>query len=326
MRRLVGTPTVSALLVDRGTPFPNHTGQRLGQLALLYGLPFDNLVADARMLAEESIRFFYVDQNWLDALIDGALSTVGLDEPHATTVALVTPRARAYARACARLERKRRRAIRRGEPRSDADFPHEAGTVADDPVVWSGFLLRSAAVSDWPGLQVRAFAGAETNVQLDLLRVDRIAPTVLMAIFNGSAARVELAMPSQLLHFGLKGTVGAPTVTLRGIGGKIEAGKQIEGVEVSVPLRNDPVRKIVDVAKLVGTLNAQLQAAYGSSTLPTLNPGAFAIEMVAGAAEQQFVISAAHAPAPTAAPAATTDAASLRASVVTILRELGHAR
>ena len=46
----------------------------LAQLMLLYGLPFEYLAPAPSMLPPESIRFFFLDQNWTDRLIDGAAS------------------------------------------------------------------------------------------------------------------------------------------------------------------------------------------------------------------------------------------------------------
>ncbi|KAE9373294.1 hypothetical protein N431DRAFT_482365 [Stipitochalara longipes BDJ] len=40
----------------------------------LYNIPAHYLIADPTYLPKESIRFFYIDPNWIDALIDGALS------------------------------------------------------------------------------------------------------------------------------------------------------------------------------------------------------------------------------------------------------------
>lgn len=40
----------------------------------LFGIPSQYLVADPSFLPPESIRFFHIDPNWMDALIDGALS------------------------------------------------------------------------------------------------------------------------------------------------------------------------------------------------------------------------------------------------------------
>jgi len=60
-------------------------GQQLDQIAdwlaqryLLIGIPFENLVAHAALLPQESVRFFYIDSNWLDALTEGALS-IGIE-------------------------------------------------------------------------------------------------------------------------------------------------------------------------------------------------------------------------------------------------------
>src|SRR5512147_2237184 len=54
----------------------------LTRLRLLDGVPFAYLVADTQLLPPESIRFFYVDRRWTDALVQGALSvgTVNSDD------------------------------------------------------------------------------------------------------------------------------------------------------------------------------------------------------------------------------------------------------
>ncbi len=53
---------------------PREVRQFLARLRLLEGVPFSNLVADSALLPIESIRFFYVDRGWTDALTQGALS------------------------------------------------------------------------------------------------------------------------------------------------------------------------------------------------------------------------------------------------------------
>ena len=51
----------------------------LGQLRTLVGVPFPYIVPHEEMLPNDSIRFFHIDRNWIDAMIDGALSTGVLD-------------------------------------------------------------------------------------------------------------------------------------------------------------------------------------------------------------------------------------------------------
>ena len=57
----------------------NYITEWLSRLRLLDGVPFPYIVPSEGMLPSESIRFFHLDRNWLDALVDGALSTGVLD-------------------------------------------------------------------------------------------------------------------------------------------------------------------------------------------------------------------------------------------------------
>ena len=53
---------------------PSDVRQWLARLRLLENVPFAYFVPDALLLPPESIRFFYLDRAWTDALILGALS------------------------------------------------------------------------------------------------------------------------------------------------------------------------------------------------------------------------------------------------------------
>ena len=46
----------------------------LSRLRLLQGVPFVYIVPTEEMLPNESIRFYHMDRNWLDSLVDGAIS------------------------------------------------------------------------------------------------------------------------------------------------------------------------------------------------------------------------------------------------------------
>ena len=48
----------------------------LARLRLLDGVPFSYLVDDSELLPTESIRFFYLDRAWTDALVQGALTAL----------------------------------------------------------------------------------------------------------------------------------------------------------------------------------------------------------------------------------------------------------
>ena len=53
---------------------PGVTTKFLGTEAVVRGVPFNYLVPDERMLPAESIRFFQLDESWMDCLLDGAFS------------------------------------------------------------------------------------------------------------------------------------------------------------------------------------------------------------------------------------------------------------
>lgn len=300
-------PTVDAL----GTALPDDVVAWLGELALLEGMPFNAIVPDARMLPPESIRFFYLDDNWLAALRDGALSVVDLSEQDGSMLGVHRPRITDDMHAAAAQVRVRRRARARSRPGRPPLAAASVVRTTDLPPArpWTGFLLRSAAVSDWPGLAIKGYREAGGSDQLQLLRLERLAPTVLLAIFGGVVQQVSIAKPAQGLHFGVVDSAGTRKrledrtddetyrVYLRGLGGSLPAGEQLsDGSSVTVPLR--PVvngRKVLAIDGATGLrqlLNDTLTAKYGSEPppqVPLVQPGAFGLEMVAGAELQVFV-------------------------------------
>ena len=70
---------------DRKFPFEATTAGQLpdsvldwiAKTWLLYDVPFQYLVPDERFLPMESVRFFHLDQNWIEAMVEGALSIGG---------------------------------------------------------------------------------------------------------------------------------------------------------------------------------------------------------------------------------------------------------
>lgn len=187
---------------------PRDLRMWLGRLRLLAGVPFAHLVADPALLPPESIRFFYLDRDWTDALVQGALS-----------VGTVTTADRA---ALTRLHGVVRDEIDEAERlvRLPGVEPGEAVPVGPAGTV-SGFLLRSRLVSGWPGLHVRAYG--EDNLRLSppvpddevgdehttlrrlgLLRLERLAPAVLLALFDGVPSVVHLEEPRAGIQFGVE--------------------------------------------------------------------------------------------------------------------------
>jgi hypothetical protein len=169
----------------------------LGRLRLLEGVPFSYLVPDSLLLPPESIRFFYVDRNWTDALVQGALSVGTVNSADRAQLEQLHARVRDEVDEEERFVRL---------PGGEKVQQGPAGTI-------SGFLLRSRAVSGWPAMHVRAYrreVGADDEIvpeshpdRIKVLRLERLAPAVLLALFDGVPAVVHLEEPRQGVQFGV---------------------------------------------------------------------------------------------------------------------------
>jgi hypothetical protein len=251
---------------------PDIVVQWLAKLALLYGVPFNNLVPSAAMLPVDSIRFFYVDMNWIDSLLDGAAS-VGMQSTRDSLFhqLMRDPLRRAVDDVIGQV-----RDIMRGVT---------PGT-APPPTAMAGFVLRSAGVAGWPGLETRAWcATPQGNEPMKPLRLDRVAPSVLIGIFPDLPIRLEFNEPSEGLVFGLEDQgltlrylPGAQGATAQNIGQVIDLQNWITPSDVMGTRRALPIlQPPLDVAnKLVPLLLGNFAGQQPS----TLSPASFAIQMV----------------------------------------------
>ncbi|WUJ70107.1 hypothetical protein OG809_34065 [Kribbella soli] len=220
----------------------------LAQLRLLQGVPFSYLVPDAELIPAETIRFFYLDRNATDALVEGALSASTFNAADRIQLAELYRTVRDEVDAAERLVRMKD---------SDAPAVDAEGRPIGAGGQISGFLLRSRLVSGWPGLHVRAYAADtrpddQTIPDMDtspdrvrLLRMERLAPAVLLVLFDGVPAVVHLEEPRSGIQFGVRLDLGADpaqqtaVVTVRDVAapnnGPIKSGGQ--DVTVPVPFR-----------------------------------------------------------------------------------------
>ena len=171
----------------------------LAALRLLSGVPFQHIAADERLLPQESVRFFYVDRAWTDALVQGALSVGAVTDADRALLAQIYPAVRDDLDQAERLLR-----VVGGEG--------EEGT-AD---ALTGMLLRSRAMNGWPGIHVNAYRNkvpdnAEQGAgnPLHVMRLETLAPTVLLAIFDGVPEIVHVDEPRHGVQFGVDETGGS---------------------------------------------------------------------------------------------------------------------
>jgi hypothetical protein len=235
---------------------PSYATSFLAHLRLLVGVPLAYLIPDAAMLPEESIRFFHLDRSWTDRLVDGVLAVgeVGSREQahhHTAGPALAAlldtlePAVRPAQRGLAPLQ------------------PDPAAAPAADPAV-TGFLLRSALVSGWPQMEVRAY---RSSVKLTLLRLERLSPGVLIALFAGVPDRVELEEPHHGMQLGVLDNDGVLTLEPRG-----PDGSTVDGAAFGVAVRGtDATLRVLELAALrrdiIARGDLRLPAQTGSAEL-----------------------------------------------------------
>jgi hypothetical protein len=269
---------------ESGTdPLLEYIAAWLGELRLLYSVPFVNLVPDARMLPQESLRFFFVDPNYLEALILGALSIGIQSSRDALFQALMYPTLSAASQQSAQAIRSNLLAARAPQSNGAQNMQKSAALKAQknvEPLTltgMAGFLLRSAVVADWPGLEVRAYSDSAGTQPLTLARIDRLAPDLMLCLFPDTTQRIEISEPKEGLAFGHEDDFD---VDMRWVSGN-SIGTIITGqssLKINGYFRSTDEAPVLNVKDWQVYLQQQLSTASGSQI--TLGPADFAIQMV----------------------------------------------
>jgi hypothetical protein len=173
------SPSTSPEWFGGGIKMSARLVEFLTDIRLLRRIPLSYLVPDARLLPPESIRFFHVNQTWVDRVIDGVVSNTNLGtvDFHRSLTVL--------------------QAIRENE---DVNLA---------PDQMTGMLIRSELVRRWPTMIVRAYsivdaeADSEQNV-VPVLRAEPVSRDVFIALFKGEPASVHLREPFDGVRYGVE--------------------------------------------------------------------------------------------------------------------------
>ncbi len=264
-------PFMPASKDNEDHPISEIVTKWLAKLHLLYGVPFEYLVPDIRMLPMDSIKFFHVNENWINNLIDGALS-VGrvsqqdLEHDQKTKEALLRESGK-------EIRNIRKRLLKQAE------------TNEAPPEVRAGFILRSEIVEGWPGLEVKAYKKDDEQTMITLLRMERLSKDVMICIFDDEFKRVELRQPAEAMHFGLDIKKGQFSKSLRSTGVSKLLGKKLDVELDAIPFRTAD-RRTVNIEKLVEDMKTEL---YKVGELgKSFTSAEFAIVMVESAQEGVF--------------------------------------
>jgi hypothetical protein len=256
---------------------PGELRRFLGGIRLLNGVPFSYLVPDSRLLPLESIRFFYLDRAWTDAMVQGVLSVGTVTTADRAQLEAIYPRIRDEVDEAERVQRR---------PDGEERLVGAGGAV-------TGFLLRSKLVSGWPNLHVRAYSrdviaddalttAAESDPdRMKVLRMERLAPAVLLVLFDGVPAVVHIEEPRQGIQFGVRNAPGDTPDQRRVKVRDANTGNLVAPLDrftdtnsVRVPFRRN-APGVIDLVRLRDRLQSTAPNA-GS----TLDPNEYALQML----------------------------------------------
>ncbi len=154
----------------------------------LIGIPFNHLIPHEEMLPKESVRFFYIDNTWIDMFVSGALS-IGIE---GTRDLVLQQALKDMIEGDSRSKVKETRAALLGKRAEETDGILEPSC---------GLLLRSELVSGWPGLEIAGYLRKkdeeEEETPVKIVRMDRLSPNVLLLLFSDIPARVTISEPPQ---------------------------------------------------------------------------------------------------------------------------------
>lgn len=159
-----------------GITMPERLRAFLDDIRVLRRIPLSYLVPDPDLLPPESIRFFHVNQNWIDRVIDGVFSNtnVGTVDFHYSLTTLQLVRA----------------------------------AIDPAPSGMTGILIRSELVRRWPKMIVRAFgstvAGVDDESTVQVLRAEAISRDIFIALFKGHPKRIHIREPFEGVRFGVE--------------------------------------------------------------------------------------------------------------------------
>ena len=175
----------------KSKPIKSEPMRWLARLRILEGVPFQYLVPTEDSLPSESIRFFHVDRNWIDTLVDGALS-VSLtttverewlidDEEGKTRYDTIM----SELDDAELLHRPRYNGLFFGAAEGDESSLSSGGQI-------TGMFLRSSLVRDFPGLEISAYHCPDykdndpwdRKYSIQTLRMNKLSDTVILLLFN----------------------------------------------------------------------------------------------------------------------------------------------
>lgn len=227
----------------------------LSELCLFSNLPFHYLIPSESMLPSNSIRFFYVNPSWQQALVDGASSlgrNASLDMAHDQELIDAV-----FAQICKRMKAVRPLLQKKQIARED---------LQEGVQVMGGFILRSPLVRGWRGLEFQAYSSTETPLRA--LRIEQLSDDVLIGLFDGVPYTLEIAQPPEGFYFGFNHINGQYSKRLR----SMETGELLTETDVIEVSIQNKKRRTIDISQTAKNIESYFQQEITSAE--------FALQMI----------------------------------------------
>ncbi|MBO4290447.1 MAG: hypothetical protein J5898_00920 [Lachnospiraceae bacterium] len=196
-----------------GEDYPELIKDKLQRWAAFYDVPFEWLFPNEASALEESIRLFAVDDNWLKAFLNGALSLgrgsrILKPEDYLKPDELI--------RESIHLNRSPRIGLLNGMRgiRDDSEITklrEEYKNRNEDLPCFcmTGILIHSELVADNPGLEVHLYNKIckegdviDPDSELEIIRMERLKPSMMLVLAAGEIKCVMLDIPSESMRYG----------------------------------------------------------------------------------------------------------------------------
>ena len=274
----------------KGNESKSQTMRWLTRLRLLEPIPFQYLVPSEDMLPSETIRYFHIDRNWVDALIDGALS-----------VTLTSTRERQWllkemddgkTRYSSLLEDLDVAENLADEYRNYVTSKSNSSTSSKQTgSKLTGFLFRSSVVRDYPGLEIKGYDSGnsskpwEDKDQVSIHRFARLSESIIMVIFNGCPTHIRFQEPAEGIRIGVDGDADQYELKLKNPDGTLLA----NGMKINVNKRSYGDKSVIDILGLYNSLAAKIDSSDLSNSFDQQESALIATQMLQYPYQQDFV-------------------------------------
>ena len=216
MRSITASDASGETEFNNQPDIPEDIQRYVEELRLLYYVPLSYIIADEELLPNESLRFFYIDENWTNALVDGALSIGRVTERDAEYDNLLLEQAMEGSNCRLHLPRLEKMHpqhldsalnVFKAKGRLSQEFlqsTNDGGKLMLSDTETSGFvtgfIMRSELTGRVRDLNVTAY---ENDEPISELRLTKLSDDIIIGLYDGKITSLKISEPQTGLTFGL---------------------------------------------------------------------------------------------------------------------------